>query len=244
MNFSSIITHPEKDIIIEKLVTGTTPKDVNQYLKLKYPKPEQKHLIVSVAILKEFSEKHINMYAQIEKDLKSQSEGKLNVKISDSLLNNKTYQERIAELAGKEVDVVRSLERIVLTLETRLEQIFDKTQQNPEDTKDDFTLIKLHDSLVSVLEKYDKIKNNKPDQIIQHNVTVQMVESHTMIFQEAVREALMQFDADTASRFMDVFIEKLNNKKLPGEEKRVDVNKRLSEVKQLEQIIEANLEED
>lgn len=244
-DLSKILTHPEKDFIISELVSGKTAKNVNQYLALKYTKPEQKHLIISSNILKEFVDKHINLYEQLEKDLQAQHEGKLNTKIPESLLKNKTYQERLVELAGKEIDVVKSLEKIVFMLEQRLEQLFDKTQIDPNDTKDDYTLIKIHDSLMIALEKYDKIKNNKPDHVIQHNVTIQQMESHSMIFQEAIRETLAEFDAETSSRFMDLLGTKLSQlKPAPIQEhKFTDVDMRLTDVKQLSESIEAKFED-
>lgn len=244
MNFSGILTHPEKDFIISELVSGKTPKEINQYLKVKYTKPEQKHLVLSANILKEFIDKHINIYNQLEKDLQDQQSGQLNTKVPASLLSNKTYQERLVELAGQEIDVIKSLERIVIMLEQRLEQVFDKMQINPSDTgNDDYILIKIHDSLMSAVEKYDKYKNNRPDMVVQHNVSVQMVENYTMVLQEAIRETLMQLDPDTASRFMDIFSDKLNKLKLPTSEDKSDVKIRLSDVKQLEEKIEANLQE-
>lgn len=241
--FSKILTHPEKDNIITQLVSGKTPKEVNDYLKDKYTAPEQKHLVLSQNILKEFTDKHINLYAQLEKDIQAQHGDKLHTKTPPSVKNNKLYQERLAELVGKEIDIINSLEKIVHMLEQRLEQVFDATQLEPENTKNDFVLIKLHDSLMVALEKYDKIKNNRPDQVIQHNVTIQTIENHTLIFQEAIRETLMEFDPETASKFLDSFTTKLNQLEAPKEKKIIDIDKRLAEVSSFSERIETKFED-
>ena len=62
-------------------------------------------------------------------------------------------------------------------VKARLEQIYDKVQQNPENTKPDYVLIKYIELLNQTAEKYDRIVNNAPDQIIQHNITIQTIKS-------------------------------------------------------------------
>ena len=39
-DYSIILNHPLNQEIISKLITGTDPKEINQWLKLKYPNKE------------------------------------------------------------------------------------------------------------------------------------------------------------------------------------------------------------
>ena len=38
VDFSKVLDHPDQDEIISKLMAGVTPKDINEWLKLKYAK--------------------------------------------------------------------------------------------------------------------------------------------------------------------------------------------------------------
>jgi hypothetical protein len=215
-DFDKLLTHPEKSEIVSRLINGESPKDIATYLKLKYNGLDQKHLQLNQHMLKEFKDSKINLYEAIEKDVKDHKVGKFkNKEISESLINNKTYRERIAELADEKIDVEKSLERCVIMVEQRVEQIFDKTQMNPLSTKNDHILIKLQETLMRGLDTYDKIKNNRPDQVIQHNFTVQMLDQHVGMFQEAVREILMEMNPEDASRFIEKLSAKMEKIKAP-----------------------------
>jgi 3-deoxy-D-arabino-heptulosonate 7-phosphate (DAHP) synthase class II len=63
----------------------------------------------------------------------------------------------------------------------------------------------------------DKIINERPDQRIEHTHTVQMVEEHTLVLQEVIRELLMEMGPELSARFMELLADKLNKIKSPGE---------------------------
>lgn len=205
-DFSKILSHPDKDEIISKLVTGIKPKDVSDWLKLKYTDKEQGHLRVSSKILQEFVENNLDLYNVLQNDISGVKQDKK--EISDSLKNNKTYQERIVEIADKELDIKRLLIETGHIIRQRVEQVFDKIQENPQNFKPDYTLIKWLETLLSFTDKYQKIVNEAPDTVVQHNVNIQIVEQHTIMLQDAIRETMAEVDSDMAFNFL----EKLNAK--------------------------------
>lgn len=205
-DFSKILSHPDKDEIISKLVTGIKPKDVSDWLKLKYTDKEQGHLRVSSKILQEFVENNLDLYNVLQNDISGVKQDKK--EISDSLKNNKTYQERIVEIADKELDIKRLLIETGHIIRQRVEQVFDKIQENPQNFKPDYTLIKWLETLLSFTDRYQKIVNEAPDTVVQHNVNIQIVEQHTIMLQDAIRETMAEVDSDMAFSFL----EKLNAK--------------------------------
>lgn len=219
MDFSQIVDHPDHDEIISKIVTGVSPKDINQWLKVKYSNKDQKHLQLSVKLIQEFIDKHGDLEAQLKRDMLAVKTGDASLseyKVSQSLLNNKTYQERLIELADAEIDLKKMVAELVHTCRARMIQVFDKIQQNPASLgKADYMLLKYFEVLFLAMEKFDKIVNNAPDQIIQHNVTMQAMEQHTAIFQEAIRETLAEIDSEAALLFMEIFAQKLHSLKMP-----------------------------
>ncbi|HLG27267.1 MAG TPA: hypothetical protein VI423_05735 [Paenisporosarcina sp.] len=217
MDFALITDHPDYEEIVSKLVTGVSIKDISQWLKVKYPDKSQKHLQLGVKVLQEFANKHVDLEAHLKQDIMAVKAGDqdLSHKLSKSLLNNKTYQDRLLELANAEVDLKRMVTELVLTCKARMEQVFDKIQENPTNTKGDYVLLKYFEVLFIAMEKFDKIVNNAPDQVIQHNVTMHAMEQHTTIFVEAIRETLAQIDSESALLFMEIFTEKLAKLKAP-----------------------------
>ena len=53
--FGLIKDHPDSKEIMSKLLSGSEPKDVAQWLKLKYSKKNQSHLRLTQKLLKEFA---------------------------------------------------------------------------------------------------------------------------------------------------------------------------------------------
>lgn len=238
MDFSAILSHPDKDDIISKLMTGVDPKDINQWLKIKYTDKSQKHLHISIKLLQDFSKsQYTNFFTQFTDDLAAVKEDKLDRRVSESLLNNKTYRERLIEYADKKLDIEEVYINAVHIMTDRIIQVFDKIQENPGNTKTDYALIKWFEVLQNAVEKYDKHKNVAPDQVIQHNYTIQYIDQTNAIFAEVFRETLAEIDPEAALRLQDKFAEKLKKLKAPMEDKQASVDTQLEEAKVLKQFI-------
>ena len=248
-DFSKILEHPNCDEIISKLTHGVQPKDISDWLKIKYSEKEQTHLRLSTKILKDFLEGHLDLYKDIEQDILAAKTGqKIQKVVSASLKNNKTYQERIQEVAeelgNNEIDIYRYLGEMCVIGKARIEQVFDKIQQNPESFKPDYAIIKWIETMANVIEKYDKMVNNRPDQIIQHNVTVNVLDQYVASMQDAVRETLAEIDPEAAFMFIERFGEKVQGMDLPEELRSIPQEKRLEEVKILHEKVSKKNDDD
>lgn len=238
-DFSKLLSHPLKEEILDKLLRGTKPKDICDWLKLKYPDNEQSHLRVPLKLLKDFLNSNLDLYNTVREDIVDAKQGiKQKKKISESLLNNKTYRDRLNELADNEIDIKKVIAEVVFLIRERIEQYFDKMQENPENLKPDYGLIKWFEVLLNAVEKFDKIVNNAPDQIIQHNVTMQAVGEHTAIFQDVIREVLAEMDPEAAFLFIEKMREKMEALNPPQEEAILTQDKRMVEAKVLKDRIE------
>lgn len=234
-NFDKLIDHPKATEVISKLVSGIKPRDIAEWLKLEYPNKDQSHLRLSSSYLNDFLSQNLDLYATLKKDIGAVKSGEPDKKISASLKNNKTYQDRLAEMAGTEIDIKKLMINTGIVIETRLEQFYDKIQQNPENTKQDYALIKYFELLLNFAERYNKIINQAPDQIIQHNVTVQVMDQYVAVLQDCIRSTLAEIDPDAAFLFMEKFNEKLPKLQLPEVQptKTVSINDRLLEAQVL-----------
>lgn len=235
-DFSKILEHPDCDEIISKLTHGILPKDVGDWLKIKYSEKNQSHLRLSNKLLKDFLEGHLDLSKDIQQDILAAKTGQqMQKKVAASLKNNKTYQERIHEVAdevaNKELDIYRFMGELVVIGKARIEQYFDKMQSNPENLKPDYGLMKWIDSFGALCERYDKMVNEKPDQIIQHNVTIQVVDQYVALIQDTVKETLAEFEPERAFQFMERLSERMAAVEIPPELRPISQDKRLAEAK-------------
>jgi hypothetical protein len=209
-DFKKLLDHPEKQTIITKLTSGESPKVVSAYLKDKYQKPDESHLRLSVNLLQEFLDTYADHHGYVQKVIKNEYDSKLDKKIAESLLNNKEWKQRLEESAGKHIDFKERLANLLTIIEARTEQIFDLIQSNPESTKTDYVFTKYLEILMMVIEKGDKLFNDKPDIRIEHSYTVQMVEQQSIAFQEAIRRVLERLGPELTYTFMDLLREEMS----------------------------------
>lgn len=241
-DYSKILDHPNCDEIVSKLMTGVDPKDISDWLKIKYDKPEQSHLKIPMALMKSFyNDGSIEMYRSIKKDIaivKSQTGALDNKSISDSLKNNKTYKQKIEELAGSEIDILRSIENLLKTALTRTEQIYDLTQQNPSNTRPDNILLRYYETISNMLEKFYKMQHSNDaltvnNTIINNNLNVQYIDDNIAQIQAAIRETCEELDPDIAFLFMEKLSQKMSNLKEIKPEPIQPIHKRLEQVNKL-----------
>ncbi len=213
--FTEIIDHPRTEEIIEKILNGVPASEIVAWLKVNYDSNEEGHLILSESLIKDFSKSpYMDYHKQFETDIRKVSGGeRLDKKISSALLNNKTYQERLLELTDEGLDLKKEILKLKIFFDSRMEQIFDKIQENPDalDSKGDYKLLKYTEQYLSLLEKYDKIVNNRPDQIIQHNYTMEYIDQRTEVIQDAIRETLEELGSDATLIFFNKMQEKLGS---------------------------------
>lgn len=220
-DFSKILDHPDKDEIISQLIGGIAPKEVSNWLKLKYPQKDQAHLRVSGAMLQTFLSKHANLAEHLREHIQeAKEETKIDKRIYESLLDNKSYKERLNALADEEIDIKQVVKDTLLIIRERSMQMFDLIQQDPtsKSLKPDYALIKYFEILLNAIEKFDKIHNNAPDQVIQHNITVEMIEQQSVIFQEAFRRVLAQLDQDHSMHLIELFNKEMRRLQPPAED--------------------------
>ena len=242
--FEKIKNHPDRDEIISKLSIGITAKDIAEWLKLKYSSVGDAKFVISEKNLKAFEDNYLDIWNMFQEDLKKT---KLSLKENQSLedlelsiQNNPSYQNRLLELAGKELDIKQIVTRLCLNIEFRIGQVFDQIQEDPRNinTRVDRLLIEYTKALGDALDKYYKFTTVQPDQVIQHNVNLQLNNQYITVIQEAVRETIANIDVDASMLFLDLVSEKMANLKLPTAENNVlSTDVRLAEAKLLSENI-------
>jgi len=229
-----ILEHPDQKEIIAKLVIGISAKDIHEWLEAKYQNVSEAKFVIAEKSLKSFADNYLEVLLYIKEDL-SKTKQAIATSTEDDLMlavqGNVTYKSKMIELASQEIDIKHMLRNMIEKIEVRVGQVFDALQEDPRDiSRNDRVLIEWFDLLGSNLERFNKIVLGAPDQVIQHNVTVQHVDQQVQIINEAIRETLSEIDIESSMRFMEKFTEKIERLTLPTEKEKT-TEARLSEAK-------------
>jgi hypothetical protein len=244
-NLIKILEHPDKEEIISKSVIGISSADIAEWLKAKYTNPGESKFVLSERSIKSFQDNYLDLYTCIKDDILKTKQFQISPEqqLELSVKNNKAYKEKMLELAGKEVDIKTMITNMIVAIETRAAQVFDTIQDDPRNMRTDRILIEWFDLLGGTLEKYHKLVNGAPDQVVQHNVTLQVVDQHINVFYDVIREVLSQMDVETSLYFMEVFNEKMSKLKSPTSKDYANPDLRLAEAKIINENINNKLNE-
>jgi hypothetical protein len=244
-----ILAHPDKDEIIAKLVLDISAKDINEWLSSKYSNVAEKKFIIGEKSIKVFKDTYLDVYSLIQEDIvktrqavATSTEDRLEL----SVRNNSTYRNKMMELAGKEIDVRQMIARLCIAIETRVAQVFDAIQEDPNNinTKIDRLMIDYTEVLGNILEKYYKFTEGPADaHFVRNNITMQFMDRHILVIQEAIRDVLSEMDLASSMLFMERFSEKMSKLKAPDRETMPNTDVKLAEAKLLNETINKKLNE-
>lgn len=243
-----ILEHPDKEELISKLIIGISPKDIHEWLKYKYTNVSESKFVISEKSIKTFQDTYLDVYNIIQEDL-IKTKSALAVSKEDELQltvqNSPTYKKFIIKSAEEELDIRQTIKRMVMALENRFAQVFDEIQEDPRNinTRIDRLMIEYAEVLGNLLDKCHKFTEmTTSTQIINNNVTLQVVDQHISVFHDVIKDVLSQMDLETSLYFMEVFNEKMSKLKMPDKESSPSSEMRLAEAKLLNETINKKID--
>lgn len=240
--YKQILLHPDRDEIINKLVSDYSIKDIHEGLSSRYSSPGEKNLILSERTLKDFKLNYLDFYNDIQSDI-FKTKLSLQDPNSESLdlvvKNNTKYRDTMMKLANNELDIKIMIAKLAAAIEIRVEQVFDSIQSDPDivNTKVERVFLEYVEVLGNLLEKAHKFSQAPADQVIQHNITLQVVDQHIAVFHDVIKEILSHMDLETSLYFMEIFNKKMSELKMPNKEALPTTEAKLAEVKILNETI-------
>lgn len=195
---SKIISHPDKDELISKLVIGISSKDIYDWLASKYTNPNEKKFILSEKSIKSFKDNYLDIYSLIQSDLANTKIAVANNNEDDlelAVRNLPAYKNILIKTANEELDIRTIIKKLCAAIELRFSQVFDEIQSEPDkiNTKIDRLLIDYTEVLGNILEKYYKFTEAPADNVIQHNVTLQVVDQHITVFHDVIKKYYLKW---------------------------------------------------
>jgi hypothetical protein len=246
--YKKILEHPDKDEIIGKLVIGSSPADIHDWLKIKYTNVSEAKFVLSEKILNSFKNTYLDFYQDIEADI-AKTKTALATNTSDQLelavKSNPTYQDAMVKLATGELNVDQMMGKMALAVETRISQIYDIIQEDPRNvnTKTERLWAEYIEIAGGLLDKYYKWKESQAATVVNHNVTLQVVDQHISVFHDVIKEVLSQMDLETSLYFMEVFNEKMAKLKMPEPNAPPTTEMKIAEAKVLNETINQKINE-
>jgi hypothetical protein len=246
VNFKKIYEHPDREEILSKLVIGISENDIHEWLKSKYVNFNEKKFVIAESTLKSFKDDYLDVYKTIQEDIlktKEASKDGILDQLDLSIKNNSAYKNKMIDLATKELDIREIVTRLAINIENRIGQVFDTIQENPANinTKLDRIFIEYADTLGNILEKYHKFTTIPQEQVVQHNVTLQVVDQHIYVFHDLIKEILSQIDLDKSMYFMEEFNKRIKKLKAPSEKDIIPTEMRLAEANMINEVINKKL---
>jgi hypothetical protein len=246
--YKKILEHPDKDEIISKLVIGISPTDIHDWLKAKYTNVGDSKFIISEKICKSFQNTYLNFYQDIQQDI-----AKTKLAVADGTVDqldlavksNPTYEDAMLKLASGELNVEMMMGKMALAIETRISQIYDIIQEDPRNvnTKTERLWSEYIEKASNLLDKYYKWHEAQSSTVIQHNVTLQVVDQHISVFHDVIKEVLSQMDLETSLYFLEVFNDKMAKLKMPDPNAAPTTEMKLAEATLLNETINKKINE-
>jgi len=228
--------HPDKDELLAKLIEGVKPKEIYEWLHAKYVSDAEKRFILSEDLLSDFKDDQLDFYLIIRTDaLALKSNTSIDKAVDVRLSRSKKYREKLLELTEKEVDIKQIVRGLVAKIEIKVEQVFEQIQENndPDDFKDDHILIKWLTLLMEAAEKCNKMVNEAPDHVVQHQHTIQIADQQINIIIDTIKDILSKIDYEASLYFIEQYNERIGALKAPEEFKPAQTEVRLAEAKLL-----------
>ncbi len=229
VEFSKVVRHPDKEAIIKKLLAGDSVKQIESWLKEKYPKSKRHH--ISYMTLQKFRAENLNIKGNLLEDIKAKKKNDelitLEAETKLAVSSSSEYQAKINEIVSKEMDVSRKLLEMEKLISSRLEFYYNSLAAGTNfDINKDRMFLEYLNMMRSIMQDWKKYIEGVPDKKIEHNVNISVVDDQLKVMKEVVIDVLNDMDPSLVL----IFMEKLNNKMSGLKHDSVEYNQYLTEV--------------
>lgn len=224
-----ILNHPDREEIIQKLVSGISPNKVHEWLNEKYSREEDKHLRITVKGISDFRLRYLNLSRDAVRMLKKErqkkelglphnanagsflertgeTEEEHELRVKETLLQSPTYREKLKDITEATLDGPRLIKELVALIQSRLEVYFNeiasgsKIGETIKADKQFAEYVSLMKDLVKDAKKIEDDYNTQPD---AGQVQLNVVHEQVGMIRDTVKDLLNDFDPDLALEFMD-----------------------------------------
>lgn len=204
-----VLNHPNKEEMIKKLLEGDSVKEVERWLKDKYPRNRRLH--VSYMTLQKFRAEHLNLKGDVLGDIKNRrievDKEAVEAETKMVIQNSSAYQRKIDEIASNKLDVSKRLLEMDSLINSRLEFYYNLLE-NGGTLREDKIFIEYINTMKGLMQDWKKYVEGVADKRIDHNININVVNEQARILKETVIEVL----GEISPELITVFVERLSLK--------------------------------
>jgi hypothetical protein len=201
-----VLNHPDKEDLISKLLEGDSVKEVERWLREKYPRTKRLH--VSYMTLQKFRAEHLNLKGEVLGDIKNRrtevDKEAVEAETRMVIQNSSAYQRKIEEIADGNLDVSKRLLEMDSLINSRLEFYYNLLQ-NGGTLREDKIFIEYINTMKGLMQDWKKYVEGVADKKIEHNININVVNEQAKVLKETVIDVLSEISPD----LITVFVERL-----------------------------------
>jgi hypothetical protein len=255
-----ILNHPDREEIIQKLVSGISPNKIQDWLNDKYSREEDRHLRITVKAISDFRVRYLNLTRDAVRLLKKERQKKElglphnanagsflertgetkdehELRVKETLLQSPTYREKLKNINEAALDGPRLIKELVTLIQSRIEKYFNEVASGQQTLKEDKVLIEMISLMKDLVKEAKKIEDDYNIQPDAGHVQLNVVHEQVGLIRDTVKDLLNEFDSNLALEFMDRLNRKLTTLKYESP-KEPDIlehverlNRRIKEIK-------------
>jgi len=204
-----VLQHPDKEIIISKLIEGESLREIESWLKNKYPRKKRLH--ISYMTLQKFRQENLNIEGQVLDDIKN----KRNEKIREETIaeqkmiieSSNAYQDKINSVINNEIDVSKRLLEMDALITSRIEFYYNMLQEGGG-VKEDKVFLEYVNMMKGLMQDWKKYIEGFADKKIDHNVNINVAFDQIKVLKSVIYDILEEIDPS----LINIFINKLDTK--------------------------------
>jgi hypothetical protein len=204
-----VLNHPDKEEIIKKLLEGESIRDVEAWIKTKYPKKKRLH--VSYMTIQKFRQEHLNIEGDVLEDIKNKRNEKRReeavAEAKQAINQSSAYQEKINQIVDTEIDVTKRLLEMEALIASRIEFYYNLLQDGGG-VKEDKVFMEYVSMLKGIMQDWKKYIEGFADKKIDHNVNINVAFDQVKVIKGVIYDVLEEIDPN----LINVFINKLDSK--------------------------------
>ena len=204
-----VLNHPDKEDMIKRLLGGDSVKEVERWLKEKYPRSKRLH--VSYMTLQKFRAEHLNLKGDVLGDIKNRrtelDKEALEAETKMVIQNSSAYQKKIEEIAEGKLDVSKRLLEMDSLINSRLEFYYNLLE-NGGTLREDKIFIEYINTMKGLMQDWKKYVEGVADKRIEHNININVVNEQARILKETVIDVLTEISPE----LITIFVERLEVK--------------------------------
>lgn len=210
---SKVLRHPNKKEIVEKLISGESTREIESWLKSKYPNKKSCH--ISYMTLQKFRKEELDIKGEVLEDIKNKRQEIISKEEAEEkfelIQKSKSYKEKIEEIANTELDITKRLLELDALIETRIEYYYNMLQ-NGGSFKDDKMFLEYISTMRGLMQDWKKYIEGFTDHRVENNnINITIVNQQVNILKSAILETLGGIDPSYTTIFLDNLNKKLDS---------------------------------